>query len=144
MWTHQPALEPVKVFLNVRRSFGMLASLLRLMAHPPTERARLSPCFMTWEILCTSNCRWEAVAHTICHKDGVTIKAVVASPAYFDMFRQAAEPRSSERERLNGMFVGRGALQFARLRPRVFQVEDNFMQHGWKNTAQQQTTAAAT
>lgn len=70
-------------------------------------------------------------------RTGVTIKPVVASPTYFDMFQHAAEPRSSERERLNSMFVGRGAHQFARLRPRVFQLEDNFMQRGWKNNTQE-------
>lgn len=70
-------------------------------------------------------------------RTGVTIKPVVASSTYFDMFQHVAEPRSSERERLNSMFVGRGAHQFARLRPRVFQLEDNFMQRGWKNNTQE-------
>lgn len=55
-------------------------------------------------------------------RPSVTIKPLVASPTYFNMFRHAAEPRSSERERLNSMFVGRGAHQLARLRPRVFRL----------------------
>lgn len=60
-------------------------------------------------------------AHTVCHT-AQCYSVLVASPTYFNMFRHAAEPRSSERERLNSMFVGRGAHQLARLRPRVFRL----------------------
>lgn len=89
--------------------FGVCALLLSMLAHPPTS-PYFHLCHMTEENMRSSNCRWEAGwAHSVCHMAESYNKNLWWRHCVLWHVSTCGGTKSSERERLNNMFVRQGA-----------------------------------
>lgn len=77
------------------------------LIHPPPY---FHLCYMTEENMCSSNCCWEAgLAHNVCHMAESYNKNLWWRHCVLWHVSTCGGTKSSERERLNNMFVRQGA-----------------------------------